>query len=179
MPYLSRRSFLLGSAAFALVTLGGSPGQAQFAPGPPSLLPARFSSVSVDLGPLRALGLGAYAEFIRQALVAEMRRAFADRLGGPGPALIVRITGVSLNSYAGSGQGGGRGRSLGGGSDNDYLDGEALIVGPRGAVLARHPQLSVVPASSGGAWYDPQSEQRRAVALAQHYAAWLRRTVGG
>ena len=49
----------------------------------------------------------------------------------------------------------------------------------RSAVLARHPQLSVLPASSGGAWYDPLSEQRRTVALAQHYAAWLRRSLGG
>lgn len=173
MPYPSRRSFLLGSAAFGLLAFCGS-GRSQVAP------PGRFSSVSVDVGPLRAQGLDVYAEFIRRALAAEVQRAFADRLGGPGPALVVRITGISLNMYAGSGSGtSGRGRSLGGGSDNDYLDGEALIVGPRGAVLARYPQLSVVPASSGGAWYDPQSEQRRVVALAQHYAAWLRRTIGG
>ena len=173
MTYPSRRSFLLGSAAFGLVALCGS-GQAQVAP------PARFSSVSVDVGSLRTQGLDAYAEFIRRALLTEMQRSFADRLGGPGPTLVVRITGVSLNMYAGSGSGtSGRGRSLGGGGDNDYLDGEALVVGPRGAVLARYPQLSVVPASSGGAWYDPQSEQRRVVALAQHYAAWLRRTIGG
>ncbi len=175
MPCLSRRSVLLGAAALGVAAPGGSAVWAQVVP-----LPARFSSVAVDVGPLRALGLDTYAEFVRRALLAEAQRAFADRLGGPGPALVVRITGLSLNSYAGSGQGtSGRGRSVGGGSDNDYLDGEALIVGPRGAVLARHPQLSVVPASSGGAWYDPQSEQRRIVALAQHYAAWLRRTLGG
>ena len=179
MPHLFRRSFLLGSAALAFVTLGGPPGRAQVAPGPAAPLPARFSSVSVDVGPLRAQGLDAYADFVRRALTAELQRAFADRLGGPGPALVVRITGVSLYMYAGSGSGSGRGHSFGGGSDNDYLDGEALIVGPRGAVLARYPQLSVLPASSGGAWYDPASEQRRTVALAQHYAAWLRRTLGG
>ena len=178
MLYLSRRSFLLGSAALVLATLGGSPGQAQFAPGPSAPLPARFSSVSVDVGPLRARGLGAYAEFLRQTLTSELQCAFADRLGGPGPALVVRITGVTLNMYAGS-SGFGRGHSLGSGGDNDYLDGEALIVGPRGAVLARYPQLSVLPASSGGAWYDPLSEQRRTSALAHHYAAWLRRTLSG
>lgn len=172
MLHSSRRSFLFGLAAFGLLALAGA-GRAQVAP-------ARFASVSVDVGPLRAQGLDAYAEFIRRALTAEVQRAFVDRLGGPGPALVVRITGVSLNMYAGGGVGSsGRGRGLGGGGDNDYLDGEALVVGPRGAVLARYPQLSVVPASSGGAWYDPQSEQRRVAALAQHYAAWLRRTIGG
>ena len=179
MPYLSRRSFLLGSAALGIFALGGSLAQAQFAPMAASPLPARFSSVSVDVGLLRAQNLGSYAEFIRRVLLGEMQRTFADRLGGPGPALIVRITGVSLNSYAGSGTGDGRGRSLGGGTDNDYLDGEALVIGPRGAIIARYPQLSALPASSGGAWYDPRSEQRRTMALAQHYAAWLRRTIGG
>jgi hypothetical protein len=174
MPCVSRRSVLFGSAALGMAALRGSPGLAQVA-----LAPGRFSSVAVDVGPLRARGLGDYAEFVRQALLAALRGAFVDRLGGPGPALVVRVTGLSLNSYAGSGQGtSGRGRSLGGGTDNDYLEGEALIVGPRGAVLARHPQLSVVPASSGGAWYDPQSERRRVVALAQHYAGWLRRSLG-
>ena len=132
MP-LSRRSVLLGSAALGMMALRGSPGLAQVA-----LAPGRFSSVAVDVGPLRARGLGDYAEFVRQALLAALQSAFADRLGGPGPPLVVRVTGLSLNSYAGSGQGtSGRGRSLGGGTDNDYLDGEALIVGPRGAVLAR------------------------------------------
>jgi len=178
MSRVSRRSVLFGSAVLGLSILCGWPGRAQVASLPDLTLPGRYSSVAVDVGPLRAQGLNGCAEFVRQALSAELQRAFADRLGGPGPALVVRITGLSLNSYAGSGQGtGGRGRSLGG-SDNDYLDGEALVVGPRGAVLARHPQLSVVPASSGDAWYDPQSESRRVVALAQHYAGWLRRTLG-
>ena len=50
MSPLSRRSFLLGSAAFGLSALGGSPGQAQFAPVPATPLPAQFSSVAVDVG---------------------------------------------------------------------------------------------------------------------------------
>ncbi len=31
---------------------------------------------------------------------------------------------------------------------------------------------------SGGAWYTPGNEERRAVYIARHFAAWLRRTVG-
>ena len=112
---------------------------------------------------------------MRSAVLAETRRAFADRLGGPGPRLVVRITGIYLASYSG----GGSGRFGGTAQSTDSLDGEALVVGPRGEILARYPQLSATSAASGGAWYDPASEQRRVGYLAQHYAGWLRRTIGG
>ncbi len=171
MPFASRRSFLAGAAAFASAAMAG-PAWAQFASAPAAW---QFSSVTVDVDRLHALGLGAYAEFVRAAVLAETRRAFADRLGRGGPRLVVRITGVQLSSYSGSGGG----RLGGGGTPSDYLQGEALIVAPRGEILARYPQLSATPASSGGPWYDLQSERRRAIYLAQHYAAWLRRTIGG
>jgi hypothetical protein len=170
MLFLSRRSFLLGSAAFAGIALAG-PGLAQFAPAAPA---QRFSGIAVDVERLHALGLGDYAEFVRTAVLGETRRAFADRLGGPGPRLVVRITGIYLASYSG----GGSGRFGGGASHTDNLEGEALVVGPRGEVLARYPQLSATAAASGGAWYDPASERRRVVNLAQHYAGWLRRRIG-
>jgi hypothetical protein len=166
----SRRSFLLGLAT----SLAATPALAQFAA--PAGFPAQFSSVVVDVRPLQARQLGAYAEFVRQALTAELQRAFADRLGGPGPRLVVVVSGISLSPYAG-GTSLGRGRFGGGGGDNDYLEGEALLVGARGEVLARRPQLSVTPSSSGGAWYDPLSEQKRTAVLAQHYAQWLRRQI--
>lgn len=160
---IARRT-LLALAASALAPLPGA--LAQQAP-----RPAAFSSITVDVRPLLDRGLGGYAERVRAVLAAELARAFADRSGGPGPRLVVLVKGVSLNPYAGSGSRPG----WGGGTTSDYLDGEALILDRGGQVLRRHPQLSAVPASSGGAWYDPESENRRLVALAAHYAAWLRR----
>ena len=170
MSHPSRR-YLLG-AAFALGALAATPSVAQFSPSPAA--PLRFSSVSVDVSRLQALGLGPFADLLAAATLAEARRTFADRLGGPGPRLVIRLTGLSLNSYAG----GESFRGRGGGVSSDYLEGEALVVGPGGQILARYPQLSAVPASSGGAWYTPGNEERRAVYIARHFAAWLRRTVG-
>ena len=163
MTDVSRRA-LLGLAAAALATPAGAQS------------PAAFGNIVVDVAELRARGLGAYADFVQAALLAEARRLFADRLGG-GPALVIRITGISLNSYAGSGVGGRSSGGRGGAGDNDYLEGEALIVGPGRQILARHPQLSALPASTGGSPYDPLSEQKRTAALAYHFAWWLRRTL--
>ncbi|WP_156463041.1 hypothetical protein [Methylobacterium sp. Leaf93] len=132
----------------------------------------RLSAIRVDVGPLLAAGGGAPAEALRDDLLGALNREFADRIGGAGPVLVVRIKSLSLRPYTGS-EGGRSG--FGGGSQSDYLDGEALIVGRRGEFLARHPQLSALPSSSGGAWYDPDSERRRVAAIAQHYAGWLRR----
>jgi hypothetical protein len=172
MTDLSRRALMTGAAALALAATpaGAQSVAAAVAPG------SRFASIVVDVGPLYARGLGPYADFIRSSLSAELQRAFADRIG-PGPRLVVRITGVSLNPFVGGGSSSRRGRGGGGGADSDYLEGEALVVGPRGEILARHPQLSATPASMGGAWYDPASEQKRTAFLAYHYAAWLRRQI--
>lgn len=169
MPSLSRRTILFGAASSAMLAVS-APGLAQYAPGAPG--PARFSSVQVDVSHLRAIGLGPYADLIAQAALAEAQRAFADRLGGAGPALVIRLTALSLNSYVGSGG------SRGFGGSTDYLEGEALIVGPRGEIIARHPQLVALPSSYGGAWYDPLNEEKRAVGLARTFADWLRRDMG-
>lgn len=158
----SRRA--VTGAILGAVLAAASPALAQSA-GP-------FSSVSADVTRLRELGLGDYAEFMRAALQRELQAAFADRLAPGGPRLVVRITGLSMRDYVG---GDSNRFGFGAGTPNDYLEGEALVLGRRGEVLLRHPQLSALPASSGGAWYDERSEGRRVSAIAQHYALWLRR----
>jgi hypothetical protein len=157
----------------AVLLWTGAPGPARAEP-PAGFAAAGLSGIRVDVQPLLAQGGGAQALALRDDLTAALRTEFADRLGGAGPVLVVRIKGLTINPYAGGE--GGRGR-FGGGGQTDYLDGDALLVGRRGEVLARHPQLSATPASSGGAWYDPESERRRVAAIAGHYAGWLRRAL--
>lgn len=140
----------------------------------PSLGGERLSGIRVDVRPLLAQGGGLQAEALKADLLSALTRSFADKLGGRGPTLVVVVRSLSLNPYAG-GQGG-RG-TFGGGTQSDYLDGEALVIGRRGEVIGRHPQLSALPASSGGAWYDPDSERRRVAAISEHYAQWLRRAL--
>jgi hypothetical protein len=169
MTALSRRALLAGLAASAVPA--AAPAQyGGIAPG------TRFSSIGVDVGPLHERGLGPYAEYVRQSLGSELRRAFADRMG-PGPRLVVRVTGVSLNAYAGHGHGLGRHGKGGGGGSNDYLEGDALAVDSRGQIIGLHHQVSATPASMGGPWYDNASEQKRTAFLAYHYAQWLRRQI--
>ncbi len=164
----TRRSLLLGAAA----ALAGSPALAQ--------APARFSSVVIDVRPLLAQGLDGFAEAMRAAGQGQAATSFADRLG-PGPLLALRFDRLHLNGSAsgppGGGGGGGR-RGGSGGTDVDYLDGEALLVGPRNQILARHPQLVTHPSNSGGAWYDPAFNLRRAEAISRAYVEWMRRKLG-
>lgn len=136
---------------------------------------AAAPGVTVDVSRLRALGLGPTADLLQAALADELVRS-----GGPaGGRLVVRITGLSLNAYAGSngdgGGGGGGGSGGGSGTNFDYLEGEILVVGPGGEVVSRRPQVSALNASSGGAYFLPDAERNRVVALAQHFAGWVKR----
>ncbi|ALK08663.1 hypothetical protein [Blastochloris viridis] len=160
----------------ALVAVGGAlvaaaaPAAAQSA--------ATFRAITVDTAPLANLGARRDAELIRRLLQQELPAAFAGRITGArsAPTLLVRITALSLASYAGQGGGG----SGGGGAtvDTDYLEGEALVMpaGSRTAIL-RVPMLSAVPSSSAGAWYQPDNEQRRIAYITSHFAGWLAKKV--
>jgi hypothetical protein len=160
----SRRHFLT-AAAVGLAT----PALAQFGAAPS--FPQAFSSFAVDVDILRAKGLGPFADLVGSAALDELRRSFADRVDPRGPRLVVRVTGLFLTSNPDSG-GGNRRWGGGGGAGNDSLEGEALAVGPRGIILARHPQLAVLDVNKS--ILDPD-EPGRAAAVARHYVRWLRR----
>jgi len=161
---LSRRSFLAGLACAGLAGVGARPVQAQ-------AFPQGFSSFAVDVDALRAKGFGPFADIVGSAALDELRRSFADRVDPRGPQLVVRVTSLFLTSNPDRG-GGNRRWGGDGGGGSDSLEGEALAVGPRGVVLARHPQLAVLDVNKS--ILDPD-EPGRAAAVARHYVRWLRR----
>lgn len=159
MSSLPRRGFLSGLAGLLLLPLAGAQAQA---------FPQSFSSFAVDVSVLKQKGLGPFADLVAGATLAELKRSFADRVDPRGPRLVVRITGISLTAFP-DGNGG---RRWGRGGGTDSVEGEALAVGRRGEILARHPQLAVLDVRTSILTPD---EQGRAIAVAQHYVRWLRR----
>lgn len=133
--------------------------------------------VVVDVSRLRALGLGPTADLVQAAVARELAGGLP---AAPGARIVVRLTGLSLNSYVGSSSGNGGGGagagSIGGGGDYDYLEGDLLVLGPRGEILAQRHQVSSSPASSGGAYYLPGAERRRVEAISRNFAGWLRQS---
>jgi len=156
--------------AAGLAVLAGLCGSALAGDFPPTPV---FSDVRVDARPLLAKGGGLPAEALAADLTAALRKNLADRIGGRGPSLVVVLTGLSLRDYVGNNGG----RFGLGGTQSDYLEGDALLVGRRGEVLGRHHQLTATPSSYGGAWYDPDNERRRVAAIADIYAQWLARNL--
>lgn len=171
MPPSSRRSFLktLACAGFTGAgLLAHGPARAQ-AFSQAQGFPQAFSSFSVDVRPLKAKGLGSFADLVAQAALDELHRSFADRMDPRGPRFVLVITDVFMTPFPDAGSGW---RGRGGGGSHDGMDGEALAVGPKGEILARHPQHGVLDVARRST--DPD-EPGRAVALAQFYVQWLRR----
>lgn len=167
----TRRSFLsltATAAALALAPLGASTAHAQ---------EATVGAIRIDAAPLVEQGWGASAAIARD----ELARTLIDQLGpvyrrGAGATLVVTLNSMWLASYAG---GGGGGKPSDGGASNDYLNSVATLVDRRGRELARYPIMSTELSSSGGAWYRPDVDQRRVMALARNNALWIKRYIAG
>jgi hypothetical protein len=176
----SRRTFLMTGAALAAAAVGGCV-TSRDVPLPAGEAAAlRLRSVRVDAGPLRARGLAPWADQVRAAMQPELETLFAARLA-PGDrqadTLVARVDSISLASWAGGG--GGDRWFGGGGSDTDYMEGYALVIGANGAERARYHILLALPASSAGAWYRPDIDNRRIAGLARTFAGWAHRRVIG
>lgn len=169
MSPLSRRSFLKDLACTGITGAGLMATASVRA----QAFPQYFSSFSVDVSPLKAKGLGPFADLVGQAALDQLHRSFADRIDPRGPRFVLVITDIFLTPFPGGGGKRWKGRDGGGGSDG--MDGFALAVSPKGQILARHPQHAVRDPDRSS--MDPD-EQGRAVAMAQHYVWWLRRILG-
>lgn len=169
---LTRRRAGLGIAAALSVLVAGCVGAGRPLPSDEASR-LRIATVRVDTSRLAAQGWGITARDVANRLGDSVRAAFSDRIDGrSGATLVVRVIGISMPTYAG-------GSGWFGHPGSDSVESEAVLIGPRGVELARYPMLSALPATSGGAWYDPANEVRRLDAALEHHAQWLRNTIIG
>jgi hypothetical protein len=154
---MNRRVFLSGLAAFAAgLSLPSWFGGVAAAQG------QTFSRIVVDTRPLQARGGGAAASIIGPRLQASLQRELAGRIGRGGPVLTARVHSVQLSTFTGVERGG---------VPSDYLEGEVIAGGQA------FPMLVTQASSSGGAWYSPENEARRLIAIADSFASWIKRRV--
>lgn len=134
---------------------------------PAAAAPLRHVAVQVDLH-----GVGAIANHIRQALPRQLAGELTrNPVEGypPGARLVVRVTEIFLANDPGV-----RGGRFGGGmAMPDAIEGEALVLGAGGAIIARKPVSGRSPVSSGGALPSPYNEPRRVEALTGNFAYWI------
>jgi hypothetical protein len=137
-----------------------------------------FRDVRVDTSTLAARGVPNYALRVAQAMGASARRTFADRITRDrnAPILVLRIDSVEL--AMGGGNGALRHHRGGGDSDHDFVEGAGLIIAPGGRILKQQPLLTALPSNSAGAWYQPDTDDRRLEALGGQFSQWMRRQLG-
>lgn len=132
-----------------------------------------IGDIRVDVAPLRAKGVGTYADLLKATLERALAEALAGRRARGGARLTVVLERFELRGY-GSGERDDRAFGFGapGGLSADELSGEAVLTAD-GRVLARTPLRVALPPDQSGPWHTPGFEQRRAVNLARAYARWL------
>ena len=158
---VTRRAALTGLAALA------APRIALAAPAG-----ARFGEIRVDVSPLRNSGDGDFADWVAAVLPEALRQAFASYLA-PGdrsaPILVARIDHVFLGPLHPGG--------FGGNPVSDAIDGiegEGIVLSPRGQQIASYPLYSAVGANTYlNMPYQLDITRRRVETLARSFAQWL------
>jgi hypothetical protein len=157
----TRRAFLTGSAALAAGGLVSLPALAQG---------IAIGGIRVDARLLGPQGWGENAPRIARAMERELARQLAPLRQRGGPTLHVTLQGLWLAPAVGGG-------SPGDSDSNDNMDSLAEVV-DRGRPLFSRQIRSMMPSSSGGAWYRQDIDQRRVLALLENNAQWIRRYLG-
>lgn len=182
MAEVTRRAFFVigGTAAVSSAALlGGCASSGDIRLSTADAAALRLRSVDVDVGPLVARGLTPWATLVRSTMKPELNRLFARRLTPSdkrADRVIARVDSIYLTSWAG---GSGSSWFGGGGSDSDYMEGYAFVISPDGAERARYHILLALPASSAGAWYLPDIDNRRVIGLSRVFAQWVRDMIIG
>jgi hypothetical protein len=128
---------------------------------------ARFGSVRVDASGFAAKGMRNFANRIEQTLAPQLRRVFADRMGG-GATLSVAINSVEMANYAGYEFP----------PDNfDWMGGVGRVIAG-GKVVAEYPLTVNISAGASGPYNLPNIDSLRVNALCNQFAIMLRQQMG-
>ena len=155
----TRRAFITGSAALAAGGLVSLPALAQ---------PVSIGAIKVDARSLGPLGWGENAPRIGRAFESRLASELLPLRRRRGPTLHVTV----LWLWLGAGAGGGMPGDGSGGSDDNMLS--VMEVADRGGPPVSREIRSMLPSTSGGAWYRPDVDQRRIAALLENNAQWIR-----
>ncbi|MCC5976464.1 MAG: hypothetical protein JJU21_00235 [Salinarimonas sp.] len=131
------------------------------------------SAIEIDVGPLRARGVGVFADLLHDSLRAELQSRYA--IAADAPRLQVTLNSFFLNSSTSldNNSGGSFGMSLQ--PPLDDLGGEARLVGRDGRVIDSYRLRANNPATTGSHRPSPEREQIRARALTEVFAGWVAR----
>lgn len=159
---VTRRAALAAVAAFA-----AAPGIVLAEPSG-----GRFSSIRIDLSPLRQSGDGDFADWVAAVLPAALHQSFAPYLA-PGdrgaPSLLVRIDQVIIGPSHSGGFGGSPVQDA-----IDGVEGVGIVVSPRGQEVASYPLYSAVGADTYiNMPYQLDITRRRVETVARSFAQWL------
>lgn len=130
---------------------------------------------------IAAQGLGINAPLMRQALQPRVQAALAANPlpdFGPGSRVVIRITSIFFNSAVPSGGNSGFFDNLGDSTD-DSMEGDIIVLGANGRVVAQTRLLVHSPITHAGAWYAQGYGERRIEQLAEVFAYWLPRKLAG
>jgi hypothetical protein len=127
------------------------------------------ASVDVDVSPLRARGLGEFADLIRDSVQRELRRHYPTAQSGA--RLVVSLESIML---VGDPIGDSDSFGFGGIEPTDSLTGTAYLIGRDGSVIETYPLTASSPARRAGPPHLPL-ERERAQILGQVFAQWVAR----
>jgi len=128
------------------------------------------SAITVDVAPLRARGVGVFADLLHDSLRAELRSHYT--IAADAPRLHVTLNSFFLNANTSIDHD----DSFGGGFAQpplDNLGGEAQLIAPDGRVIDSYSLLANNPATTGSHRPPPEREQIRAMALTEVFAGWV------
>ena len=130
------------------------------------------SAITVDVAPLRARGVGVFADLLHDSLRAELQARYT--IAADAPRLHVTLNSFFLNSSTSID----RDDSFGGGFAQpplDNLGGEAQLIARDGRVIDSYSLLANNPATTAAHRRSPEREQIRARALTEVFAGWVAR----